>query len=76
MKAWIEILLQVLVGVLVQEGKQLQADVINDALKVARAGGNVDAEMQRVADEWLANGEPSQESIIAARKAIQAAIGD
>jgi hypothetical protein len=40
-----------------------------------QAGKNVDAAMQAYADQWAAGGEPSVESIVAARKEIQAAIG-
>lgn len=76
MAPWITLLLEVLIGYARKDGKSELADLISDGVALARAGKNVDKEMQRIADEWIENGAPSHESIVEARRAIQVAIGD
>jgi hypothetical protein len=75
MPTWATILLQILAGAAKEQGKHDQAAIINNALTAVQAGRDVDATMQKFAEEWQALGAPSVATIKASRKAIQAAIG-
>lgn len=72
MPQWAQILLNVFVGTLREQGKTAQADLVQDGLAAFNAGKNVDAAMLAAAQQWAANGAPSIDEIEAARKSIQA----
>lgn len=71
---WIPLLGQLVASVLTAQGKTEQAGVITDALAAAAAGKNVDDILRQKAQEWAANGEPTIEQLVDARKAIQSAL--
>lgn len=69
---WLTVILRAVGAGLATQGKTEQAALLNDAASAMRAGKNVDDVMQAVAAQWEAEGEPSFESIAAARQEIQA----
>jgi hypothetical protein len=75
MKPWVRILLKILTGYLVKDGKAEQASLITDALEAHKAGREVDDLMEAAALKWEAEGEPTIAEIVEARQAIQARIG-
>lgn len=75
MKPWIRISLGVLTGYWIRDGKTEQAALLTDALAAQDAGRDVDDLMEAAAVKWEAQGEPTLEEIVAARKAIQARVG-
>jgi hypothetical protein len=68
---WFTVLARSLASVLVAQGKNEQAALLNDAASAVREGRNVDDLMQQYADDWAANGEPTFDQIAATRQAIQ-----
>ena len=71
---WIPLLGQLSASVLNAQGKTEQAGLITDALAAAQAGRNVDDVLRQKAQDWAANGEPTVEQLVDARKEIQSRI--
>lgn len=70
-KTWLTVLARASAGVLMTQGKNDQAALLNDAASALNAGKNVDDVMQAYADHWEQVGEPTFDEIAAARQRIQ-----
>lgn len=75
MKMWLKVLLNVLTGELIANGKSEQAQIITDALAAVDAGKDVDATMAAAAAAWEGEGEPTFDAIAESRRRIQERVG-
>lgn len=73
-KLWLTVILRAVGAGLATQGKPELGGLLNDAASGLRAGQNVDDIMQKVADKWEVDGEPSFDEISAARQEIQSRV--